>query len=151
MGIFLLFLFFGGACTNPDSVPGNVIARDSMAKILWDIIQADQFSTYYLTKDSSKDLKKETMKLYGTIFQLHHVSRDEFQKSLQFYYSRPDISKIMFDSLSARANRQRGEMYKTQPPFKKTDTGKHLLDSMARSNRERGKTNKNFFKKLNVK
>jgi hypothetical protein len=126
LGIFLLFLFFLSACTDRGGVPGNVIAKDSMASVMWDILQADQFSTYYLTKDSTKDIKKETMKLYGAIFQMHHVSRDEFQKSLQFYYSRPDLNKLIFDSLAARANRQRGDMYKSHPPAKKPDSGKNL-------------------------
>ena len=123
-GIFVLALFLLGACTDRGGTPGNIIPKDSMASVLWDIIQADQFSAYYLTKDSAKDIKKETMKLYGAVFDLHHVSRDEFQKSLEFYYSRPDLNREIFDSLAARGNRKRGEMYKSSP--KKPDSTKHL-------------------------
>lgn len=123
-GIFVLVLFLLAACTDRGGTPRNIIPKDSMASVLWDIIQADQFSTYYLTKDSAKDIKKETMKLYGAVFDLHHVSRDEFQKSLEFYYSRPDLNREIFDSLAARGNRKRGEMYKSVP--KKPDSTKNL-------------------------
>ena len=55
------------------------------------------------------------MKLYKEVFTIHHTTKDEFNKSYQFYLSRPDLSKSLFDSLSAYANRQRNEMYKPKP------------------------------------
>ncbi len=73
---------------------------------MWDMIQADQFSKQFLLKDSAKsNVKIETMKLYDEVFQIHHVSKDEFQKSYQFYISRPDIFKVIMDSISAQGNR----------------------------------------------
>ena len=77
------------------------------------MIQADQFSKQFLVRDSLKknNLNFETMKLYNEVFQIHHISKDEFQKSYQFYISRPDILKIVFDSLSAQGNRRMQEIY----------------------------------------
>jgi hypothetical protein len=84
-----------------------------MQKILWDIIQADQFNIQFLKKDSAKvNVKEETMKLYDEIFQIHHVSREQFKKSYQYYINHPEITKPMLDTLAARANLQRTEMYK---------------------------------------
>ncbi len=106
-------LFFVMCCTNKDIIPRGIIPKDKMEKILWDMILADQFSTQFLLKDSArKNTKMETMKLYAEVFQLHHVSKEEFQKSFSYYLSRPDISKIMFDSLSTQSNRHREELYK---------------------------------------
>jgi hypothetical protein len=107
----LLFIIFVMACVNRNSVPKNIIPKNEMQKVLWDMIQADQFSKLFLSKDSSKNIKLENMKLYDEVFQLHHITREEFQKSYQFYISRPDIFKMVLDSLSAQANRRQREVY----------------------------------------
>jgi hypothetical protein len=113
---WLAVILFAFSCTNPGHVPRSVIPRDSMVNILWDILQADQFSTIYLMKDSGKiDIKAETIKLYQQVFQLHHVTKEEFDKSYRFYMAHPDISSVMFDTLAARANRKRYEIYKAPP------------------------------------
>jgi Domain of unknown function (DUF4296) len=105
--------FFWSACSDSSNIPKNIIGKEKMGKILWDIVQADQFSNEYLKKDSGRmNVKVETMKLYDQVFLIHHVSREEFEKSYQFYLDHPDITKLMFDSLSAKANRQRNEMYR---------------------------------------
>ena len=108
-------ILLAGCASDSDNIPKDIIAKDKMGKIFWDMIQADQFSTQYLTKDTAKSKTKlETMKLYEEIFRIHHITRDEFKKSFQFYVAHPDITKSMFDSLSALANRQRVEMFRTQ-------------------------------------
>ncbi len=105
------------ACTNKNSTPSNVLSREDMEKVLWDMIQADRFSTQFLLRDSAhKNVKLETFKLYEEVFQLHHITREEFVKSFKFYLSRPDITKVMFDSLGVRANRERDTLYKHQHP-----------------------------------
>jgi Domain of unknown function (DUF4296) len=115
--IFFLFLFLMIGCINKDKTPPGIIARDSMPRILWDVIVADQFSKQFILKDSAKiNTRLETMKLYQQVFQLHHITRDEFQKSYQFYIARPDLMKIIFDSLSVYSNKQRQEIYKPIKP-----------------------------------
>jgi hypothetical protein len=100
------------ACSN-EREKQAIIPEKEMQKILWDIIQADQFNSQFLKKDSAKlNVKAETMKLYDEIFQIHHVSREQFKKSYQYYISHPDITKPMLDSLAAQANLMRTEMYK---------------------------------------
>jgi hypothetical protein len=112
---WLLILFLAVSCTNKDSLPRGIIPKDKMEKILWDMIMADQYSTQYLVRDSArKNPKMETMKLYAEVFQIHHVSKEEFQKSFSYYLGRPDLTKIMFDSLSAQSNRHREELYYKQ-------------------------------------
>jgi hypothetical protein len=85
-----------------------------MQKVLWDMIEAERYRESFV-KDSSKDLKAETFKLYAQVFEIHKISKETFIKSYKFYMSRPDIARDMFDSLSTQANRRREEMYKTKP------------------------------------
>jgi hypothetical protein len=125
---FFLFIVSIIGCVNKDSVPSDIIQRDSMKIILWDVIQAEQYSKEYLLKDSLKiNVGHETMKLYKEVFAIHHTTKEQFDKSYQFYLGRPDLAKPLFDSLSAFANKQRNEMYKPKPvdkPVQKTDSSK---------------------------
>jgi hypothetical protein len=105
-------LIFVCACTNNDRIPDDIIGKDKMERILWDMILADRYSTQFLVKDSAKlDVKKETFILYEKVFQVNKVTKDEFIKSYKYYLSRPDITKVLFDSLAIRANRRKDAYY----------------------------------------
>ena len=85
------------------------------------MIQADQYSKQFIIKDSAKkNVSIETMKLYDEVFHIHHITKDEFQKSYQFYIGRPDILKVVFDSLTAQDNQRMQEVYKPASPPKKS-------------------------------
>ncbi|HUR12815.1 MAG TPA: DUF4296 domain-containing protein [Flavitalea sp.] len=108
---FLCFTFT--ACSKNDNIPPDIIGKEKMEKVLWDMIQADRFAGQYLLKDSlKKDVKQETFILYEKVFQLHHITKDQFVKSYKFYLSRPDITKVIFDSLALHANRRKEDVYK---------------------------------------
>ena len=109
-GLLAILLVVG--CSDKDNVPSGIIPRDEMEKILWDMVQADQYSSLYLWKDSARiNVKTETQKLYQEVFQLHQISREEFRKSFQYYQEHPDLTRNVFDSLLARGNRLRAESY----------------------------------------
>jgi hypothetical protein len=108
----LLCLLLVAGCSEKDRIPSDVIDKEEMGNILWDMMQADQYAANYLIKDSARvNVKMETLKLYEEVFRLHKVTRDEFRKSFQFYQDRPDITRNLFDSLVSRGNRLRAESY----------------------------------------
>lgn len=113
VGLLIVGFVVAVACSDDKKVPSNVIAKDEMESILWDMMLADRYSAQYLLKDSLKmDVKLETFKLYEQVFQVHKITREEFLKSYKYYLQRPDITKVIFDSLAARGSRQRDLMYK---------------------------------------
>ena len=84
--VALLFLGITAGCNHPDRVPRGILSKDSMQSIMWDIIQADQYASQYLARDSVKsNIKPQTIRLYQQIFDLHGITREEFEKSYQFY------------------------------------------------------------------
>jgi hypothetical protein len=118
--ILLCALYIFSGCGNSDRIPSGIIQKDSMQHILWDLIQADQYAKQFLLKDSSKkNIRVETIKLYQEVLQIHHITKDQFKKSYQFYLTRPDLTKNIFDSLAASGNRRRKEIYKPKPILKK--------------------------------
>ena len=111
--ILCMLLAVLSSCSKKNTIPSGIIGKDKMENILWDMIQADRFAAQYLVKDSlAIDLKKETFLLYDQVFQLNKVTKEEFVKSYNYYLSRPDITRVIFDSLATRANRRKDEVYK---------------------------------------
>lgn len=111
--LIIIFLLSSVACTNPSKIPEGIYPKEKMENILWDMMLADRYSAQFLLKDSSSiDVKLETMKLYEQVFQVNKTTHAEFVKSFKYYLNRPDISKIIFDSLSVRGNRNRDSLFK---------------------------------------
>ena len=109
--VFVLAVSLLAACANSDAIPGNVISKQKMETIIWQLIQSDEYINIRLAKDTAKKMSTEKMKIYQQVFDLNGVSLAEFKKSYQFYMEHPNISKEMFDSISVRANRQHMEIY----------------------------------------
>lgn len=111
LSALLITLGLVAACSNKKHVPSGVLPREKMEDVLWDMIQADQYSSF-LTKDSGHvDLKLERLRLYEQVFQLHDVSRDQFRKSYDYYLAHPDLMQGVLDSLQTKGNRLRSEAY----------------------------------------
>lgn len=112
----VIYILFLAACAGKDNVPVGIIQKDTMRNILWDMIQADQYAKLYLVKDSCTiNVKDETIKLYQQVFQIHHTTKDDFDKSYKYYLAHQDLNKLIFDSLSTQILRDRH-----QPTFNPT-------------------------------
>jgi hypothetical protein len=104
ISLFCIIVFLVSCSGNP-KVPNGVLPPDKMRSVMWDMIQADEFVSYKAFTDSSyKSLNKRTQ-LYQQVFRLHHTSREEFKKSIQYYQGHPEMLKTMFDSLQAHSDR----------------------------------------------
>ena len=113
MFFVIVCLFVGLACSDPEKVPKDIIPKEKMEKVLWDMMLADRYASQFIMRDSLKvNVKEETFKLYDQVFQVNQISKDEFIKSYKYYLNRPDLTKVMFDSLSARGSRARDTLYK---------------------------------------
>jgi hypothetical protein len=85
-----------------------------METILWQLTQADEFFANYALKDTLQHLKPERTHLYQQVLHINQVSKEQFKKSFDYYMRHPSISRPMFDSIAAKANRQRTDIY-TKP------------------------------------
>jgi hypothetical protein len=104
-------LFIG--CTNKSKIPSGVLPQARMEKVLWDMMLADRFAAQFILKDSAKkNVSEETFKVYAQVFSLNNISREQFVKSYKFYMTRPDLSKVLMDTILKRADRLKEESYK---------------------------------------
>lgn len=97
--ISILAVLFFASCSQKNKIPKGIIAQQKMRTIMWDLMRSDEFINNFLLKDSSVDRKKESIFLYEQVFKLHEINQEQFKKSLAFYQSRPDLLKVITDSL----------------------------------------------------
>jgi hypothetical protein len=102
-------------CTGSNTVPAGIIPLRTMETVTWQLMQSDEYVNTLLLKDSLKKASVEKMKIYRQVCDLNGVSLDAFKKSYLYYMDHPDMAKTMFDSISAKASRQRADMYKPAP------------------------------------
>ena len=91
-----------------------------MRKIMWDLMRADAFVTEFVMKDSTRDRKTESAILYEKVFAIHSTTQENFKKSMTFYESRPDLFKVITDSL--RSDEKRVQSYQEYKRPQQVDT-----------------------------
>lgn len=103
-GLFLISfsVFVIVSCGSKDTIPADVLPKEKMQAVLWDVMRADQFlSDYVFSKDTATDKKKESEKMYAKILSLHKISWDEFRRSFDWYSHHPEMLKPIMDSIAA--------------------------------------------------
>jgi hypothetical protein len=103
---FLLVVLFVLSCKDENKIPKDVIAKNRMQELLWDMSRADAFLTNFAGKnDTTFNRAKETVALYKQVFQVHQTTREEFKKSLEWYQQHPAVMKIILDTLQTRQSK----------------------------------------------
>lgn len=104
MRFFLLLSVSLIACSGT-SVPSGVLPPEKMEAVFYDIIRADELVDFRkMIGDSTYNQFNNRTALYDTIFQLHSVRKEAFQKSLRYYQGRPDLLKEIFDDMQKRSS-----------------------------------------------
>lgn len=107
MRLPLIFVsLFLVACTEGNDPKKDVLPPQKMESVLWDILKAEAIADSRQLKDSSFQSIAIHTTLYDTVFAVHQIDKDVFKKSLRYYESRPDLLKIIFDSLQSKSDRR---------------------------------------------
>ena len=134
MRIFLFFilLVFVTGCTRDKKIPKGILSQNEMRKIMWDLMRADAYVADFIMKDSTRkqSQKTESAILYEQIFDMHSTTQEAFIKSRDFYEGRPDLLKVITDSLRSDERKiQQSQINKTpqiDTSFRKTKLNKKL-------------------------
>ena len=86
-----------------------------MQAVLWDVIKADAFTSEFIKKDSAKDAVQENLKLQQEIFTIHHISKQDFYTSYDYYKQNPDLFRILMDSMITKEERDKQKILKARP------------------------------------
>ncbi len=110
--IFIVGFFFIIGCNDKTGTPSGILGKQKMQSVMWDIIRAEVFTEQFMKKDSLKNISMENLKLQNAIFSIHKVTRSQYYESYDYYVSHTDLIRLVLDSMSAKADRDRFELYK---------------------------------------
>jgi hypothetical protein len=110
--IFITGLFFIVGCNNKTSTPSGILGREKMQLVMWDMIRAEVYTEQFMKKDSSKNIPMENLQLQNAIFSIHQVTRSQYYKSYDYYISHTDLIRVVLDSMSAKADRDKYDLFK---------------------------------------
>jgi len=92
-------LFILGSC---EKEPESIIGKSKFIKILTEIHLADGV---ILTKGLKRKIKKgDSVTYYNHVFKKYNISRNKFEKTIEYYAKHTDEYKIVYDSISANLN-----------------------------------------------
>ena len=91
---------------------GNFATRNAGSNV--GCAAADAYAELYIKKDSLKSLPAASAALQQKVFDLHHISKDDFYRSYKYYSDKPDEMRIILDSVSAKAERNRNNVLTKQ-------------------------------------
>lgn len=117
--LFIILSVFVTGCTRDKKIPKGILSQNEMRKIMWDLMRADAYVSDFIMKDSTRkhDQKAESIILYEQVFDMHATTREAFVKSRDFYESRPDLLKVITDSLRSDEKKvQQTHNYKIPQP-----------------------------------
>jgi uncharacterized protein DUF4296 len=108
----ILFVFFVQCTPEDKKIPSEILPVDTMKIIVWHLIEAGDYATSLKEKDTT--IKSLNTKYFSEVLKLHHINKENFFKSFNFYQSHPYFNNVLFDSVNAYASRQRNQIYKSR-------------------------------------
>lgn len=94
------------------SPPKDLINEKEMVLVIWDMSLAEDFATTYIMKDSGKVKDIEIQKEYQKVFSYHHINKDQFTRSFNYYRSDPEMFKRLMDSSEVYARQRKQDIYR---------------------------------------
>ena len=106
-----LIVAYSTSCSRSRSIPGDVLGKEAMGRVLFDIGMAEGHVEIYLYKDSARNRDSLLRSELDRVLVIHGVGQEEFLRSYRFYKSRPSLFKEIVDTLQARTQRDQQKMY----------------------------------------
>ena len=106
---FISFLFLISCSGKPEvEIPNDIIAQDSMVKILIDIHILEAASQMITEVDAQRDFKQE--EFYEFIYKKHHTTKEAFDKSYLYYSAQSELLEEIYSNVMNELSKKQGEL-----------------------------------------
>lgn len=112
--ILVLFCCLGiySSCSKSAiKIPADIIPKDSMVFIMMDVHIAEA-GVKTLSADSTMI---NTKTYYNFIYKKHHITEEQFQKSLRFYTYNPELLQEIYIKMTEEMSKKEAEVSKMLP------------------------------------
>jgi hypothetical protein len=113
--VLLLIIVLAIACKN--KYFNKAIPLNTMKLIVWDMACADEFILEKQANDTNfKKTRIDTLRtnMYQKVFAIHKISKEEFYTNYIDYEKKPDVFKVLIDSVQNYGARERAKPIKPQ-------------------------------------
>jgi hypothetical protein len=104
--LILFCLFLGFSCGQTAIGDRNMLSKDQMSSIIWDLTRVDEFAATRTSMDSSRYLSPDRINKYQQVFKMHKTTKTVFAKSYRYYEQRPSEMRAILDSITSRYSRK---------------------------------------------
>ena len=105
------------SCTPADQkVPPDIMSIDSMKVIIWDMTLASEYASHQKEQDTAR--KPVNTAYFSEVLNTHHIDKSTFTRSFDFYQAHPALNKILWDSITIYAQKQRPQIYRPRQKAK---------------------------------
>ena len=110
--LFFSVLLFSVSCKN-DSTPPGVLEKPQMLSLMTDIHVTD--GELYNVAQQPDSLYRYATDRYRLLFKRHHITENQFKKSLEYYSRQPEVIQEMYDTLAVIVQRKTDSLNKKSP------------------------------------
>jgi hypothetical protein len=107
------------ACAGEDEIPGDVLAREPMGNILFEISMAEAYLENYVFRDSTVKRDSALRMQLETVLLANKISPEAFRRSYAWYKQHPNDFRVVVDTMYARSQRSQEKLYGRRPPGRK--------------------------------
>lgn len=87
--------------------PSDIMDQQQMQLVLTDMLIAESFAESFLLMDTAKTKNEWFSGELEKVLKVRKISQEQFRRSLEYYKSRPDLFKVIVDSMNTEAQRRR--------------------------------------------
>lgn len=110
---FFYFLFASAliiSCNQKkEKIPDTIIPEEKLVTILVDLHQADAFLNF----GANNTLVYEPKNYYNKVLETHKVTREEFNKTIRYYSTKPAKFDTIYDHVLAKLSEMKAELIKS--------------------------------------
>ncbi len=92
------------------SSSSDTLPKEKMEKVMWDVAQSSELLNgyvYYKYPEQNRAALNDAM--LQRVFKIHNITKEQFNKTLDYYEKRPDELKTIIDTIISRQKRALGK------------------------------------------
>ncbi len=101
--VIIAGIFFLMGCKDKKESSSVILSKAKMQAVMWDMVRSSEFlNGFVLFKDTAIDKTARSHKWHEKIFQMHEITKEEFEKSYAYYENHPGLMRDILDTLSRK-------------------------------------------------
>ena len=103
---FILIFLLLAALVSCKERANGILPQSKMSAVLLDYVKVDNYAFDHLRRDSSVNDTVAAIKMQQQVFEKHKVSKEDFERSINYYTEHPKLFEVIIDTVISRQLRK---------------------------------------------